>query len=44
MPTVLITAPYMIPVLWPFRPALERHGIELLVPEVQERMEEKQTC
>jgi D-3-phosphoglycerate dehydrogenase / 2-oxoglutarate reductase len=40
MPTVLFTAPYMIPVLNGFRPIFDRHGIELIVPQVQERMEE----
>jgi D-3-phosphoglycerate dehydrogenase len=40
MPTILLTAPYMIPQLERFRPLLERYGLELIVPEVQERMEE----
>jgi D-3-phosphoglycerate dehydrogenase len=40
MPTVLMTAPYMIPFLERFRPTFEKHGIELIVPDVQERMEE----
>ena len=40
MPTVLMTAPYMIPFLDRFRPVFEKHGIELIVPEVRERMEE----
>ena len=41
MPTVLFTAPYMIPFLDRFRPVLEKYGIDLIVPdEVQERMEE----
>ncbi len=40
MPTVLFTAPYMIPVLEGFRPLFEKHKIELIVPEVRERMEE----
>ena len=40
MPTVLMTAPYMIPLLDRFRPVFEKHGIELIVPEVRERMEE----
>ena len=37
MKTVLFTAPYMIPFLDRFRPVLEGYGIELIVPEVQER-------
>jgi D-3-phosphoglycerate dehydrogenase len=40
MPTVLMTAPYMIPFLDRFRPVFAKHGIELIVPEVRERMEE----
>ena len=41
MPTVLMTAPYMTPFLDRFRPVLEGYGIELIVPDVQERMEEE---
>jgi D-3-phosphoglycerate dehydrogenase len=40
MPTILMTAPYMIPVLDRFRPVFAKHGIELIVPQVRERMEE----
>lgn len=40
MPTVLMTAPYMIPFLDRFRPVFAKHGIELIVPTVRERMEE----
>ena len=40
MPTILMTAPYMIPFLERFRPTFAKHGIELIVPEVRERMEE----
>ncbi len=40
MPVVLFSAPYMIPFLERFRPELEGHGIELIVPEVEERLEE----
>src|SRR5512133_3022806 len=40
MPTVLMTAPYMIPFLDRFKPVIEKYGIELIVPDVQERMEE----
>lgn len=39
--TVLFTAPYMIPFLDRFRPLLEGYGIQLIVPEVRERMEEE---
>jgi len=40
MPTILMTAPYMIPFLERFRPVFEKYGLDLIVPEVQERMEE----
>ena len=40
MPTILLSAPYMLPFLDRFRPVLERHGLDLLVPEVHERLEE----
>ena len=41
MPTVLITAPYILPYMHRFRPILEHYGLELILPgEVQERMEE----
>jgi D-3-phosphoglycerate dehydrogenase / 2-oxoglutarate reductase len=40
MPIVLMTAPYMIPFLDRFKPVFERYGIELIIPNVQERMEE----
>ena len=41
MPTVLFTAPYMIPFLERFRPVFDHYGVDLLVPaEVEERMEE----
>ena len=37
---VLLTAPYMIPVLDRFRPVFEKYNLDLVVPDVQERMEE----
>ncbi|MEW6402360.1 MAG: phosphoglycerate dehydrogenase [Chloroflexota bacterium] len=40
MPTVLLTAPYMIPFLDRFQPVLAKYGLDLIVPDVQERMEE----
>ena len=40
MPTILLSAPYMLPSLDRFRPVLERYGLDLLVPEVRERLEE----
>jgi D-3-phosphoglycerate dehydrogenase len=36
-----MTAPYMIPFLDRFKPVFARYGIELIVPDVQERMEEE---
>jgi D-3-phosphoglycerate dehydrogenase / 2-oxoglutarate reductase len=40
MPTILFSAPYMIPVLDRFRPVFEKHGIDLIVPELRERQDE----
>ena len=42
MPTVLVSAPYMIPYLDRFRPILEKYGLDLIVPEVEERLEENE--
>ncbi len=41
MYTVLITAPYMIPFVDRFKPVFDKYGLELIVPDVQERMEEE---
>jgi D-3-phosphoglycerate dehydrogenase len=42
MPTILFTAPYMIPSLDRFRPVLAHYGIELIVPgQVEERLGEE---
>jgi phosphoglycerate dehydrogenase-like enzyme len=38
--TVLISAPYMQPVVDRFRPVFAAHDIDLVVPDVEERMEE----
>ena len=38
--TVLLTAPYMIPFLDRFKPVFEKYNIDLIVPDVEERMEE----
>ena len=38
---ILFSAPYMIPFLDRFRPELESHGLELIVPLVQERLSEE---
>ena len=40
MPTVLLSAPYMLPFVERFRPVFTRHNIDLILPEVHERMEE----
>lgn len=42
MPTVLLSAPYIIPSLARFRPVLEHYGLELIVAPVHERLEEDQ--
>jgi D-3-phosphoglycerate dehydrogenase len=36
---ILLTAPYMIPFVDRFKPVLEHYGLEVIVPEVNERME-----
>ena len=38
--TILLTAPYMIPFVDRFRPVFDQYNIELIVPDVHERMEE----
>lgn len=38
--TILFTAPYMIPVVDRFRPVFKKYDIDLIIPDVQERMEE----
>lgn len=40
MPTILLTAPYMIPFSDRFLPILESYGLEVIIPNVEERMEE----
>ena len=37
---VLFTAPYMLPFVGRFKPVFDEYNIELIVPSVQERMEE----
>jgi D-3-phosphoglycerate dehydrogenase len=39
-PTILFSAPYMIPSLDRFRPILEQNGLDLITPEVHERLDE----
>jgi D-3-phosphoglycerate dehydrogenase len=38
--TILLTAPYMLPFLDRFKPVLEGYDFDLIVPDVEERMEE----
>jgi len=40
MQTVLITAPYIIPVIDRFRPLFDQHNITLIVADVEERLNE----
>jgi D-3-phosphoglycerate dehydrogenase len=40
MPTILFSAPYMLSALDRFRPLLEGRGLDLITPEVRERLEE----
>jgi D-3-phosphoglycerate dehydrogenase len=42
MTVILYTAPYMIPLLPRYRPMLESLGLQLIVPEVHERLDENQ--
>jgi D-3-phosphoglycerate dehydrogenase len=37
---ILLTAPYMIPFVDRFKPVFDRYNIDLIVPDVRERMEE----
>ena len=39
MSTVLLTAPYMLPFVDRFKPVFDHYGIELIQPDVEERME-----
>jgi D-3-phosphoglycerate dehydrogenase len=42
MPTILFSAPYMVPLVDRFRPVFERHRLQLIVPQVQERLSERE--
>ena len=39
MPTVLISAPYMLPFMHRFTPILESFGLTVVIPPVDERLE-----
>ncbi len=41
MATVLVSAPYLLPIVDRFRPLLESYGIELILAPVKERLNEK---
>lgn len=41
MPTVLITAPYMLPFIDRFRPVFDHYGLELIIVNVEERLTEE---
>jgi D-3-phosphoglycerate dehydrogenase len=38
---ILLTAPYMLPFVDRFKPVFDRYGLELIIPDVSERMEEE---
>ena len=40
MPTILFSAPYMLLSIDRFRPVLEHYGLDLITPEVHERLDE----
>ncbi len=40
MPTILFSAPYMLPFTDRFRPVFDKFGIDLILPNVHERLEE----
>lgn len=42
MPTVLLSAPYMIPFIERFRPVFAHYGLEMIVPTVHERLSEEE--
>lgn len=42
MPTVLLSAPYMLPYVERFRPVFAHFGVDLIVPEVHERLSEEE--
>jgi len=42
MPTILLSAPYMIPFLDRFQPYFDKYRLELIIPEVHERLTKEQ--
>jgi D-3-phosphoglycerate dehydrogenase len=41
MPTILLSAPYMVPHFSRFKPVFEHYRLEVIVPDVHERLEEE---
>jgi len=42
MPTILLSAPYLIPFLDRFQPYFDKYGLDLIIPEVHERLNKAQ--
>jgi len=42
MPTILLTAPYMLPYIRRFQPVFEHYGLDVITPEVHERFSEEE--
>jgi D-3-phosphoglycerate dehydrogenase len=42
MPTILLSAPYMLPFLHRFQPYFDQYKLELIIPEVHERLNKEQ--
>ncbi len=42
MATILISAPYMLPFIERFRPVFEHYNLDLIIPEVHERLSEEE--
>lgn len=42
MPVLLLSAPYMIPAVDRFKPVFGHYGLEVIIPEVHERLEENE--
>jgi len=42
MPTVLLSAPYMLPFLDRFKPVFDHYKVDLIIPEVNERLSENE--
>jgi D-3-phosphoglycerate dehydrogenase len=40
MPTILVSAPYIVPVIDRFQPVFDQYGLELIIANVQERLDQ----